>query len=157
MQIREFNEATDRDGLCECVISIQDYERALDPRMLSGETIVEAYVAEIFEECRRYQGKILVADVEGVIAGYVLLHSHVTSESLEDGNMAFGLIRDLVVLDRFRGQRIGGSLLEAAENLAKKEGVKCLRIEVLSSNENAREIYLAKGFKPYTQMLEKSL
>ena len=157
MQIREFNAESDMEGLRECVISIQDYERNLDPRLLSGKDIVEEYIPGLFEECRSSEGCILVAETHGAIAGYVLLLNRVRSESIEDGNMEYGLIRDLVVLETFRGRGIGGLLLEAAEEVAKSRKVSWLRIEVLSSNENAKEIYLSKGFKPYTLMLEKNI
>ena len=157
MQIREFNAETDMEGLQKCVISIQDYERNLDPRLLSGKDIVEEYILDILKECKCSEGSILVAEINKTIAGYVLLLNRVKSESIEDGNMEYGLIRDLVVLESFRGQGIGGLLLEAAEQEAKRRNVRWLRIEVLSSNEIAKEIYLSKGFKPYTLLLEKSL
>jgi len=83
--------------------------------------------------------------------------NRVTSESIEDGDIEYGLIRDLVVLESYRGQGIGGMLLEAAEEEAKRRNVRWLRIEVLSSNETAKEIYLSKGFQPYTLLLEKNL
>jgi len=49
MQIREFYAESDLDGLRACVISVQDYERNLDPRLPSGKDIVEEYVLDMFE------------------------------------------------------------------------------------------------------------
>lgn len=157
MKIREFYAESDLDGLRECVISVQDYERNLDPRMPRGKDIVDEYVLDIFENCRQSEGIIFVAEIKGKVAGYVLLLNRVTSESIDDGGLEFGLIRDLVVLESYRGQGVGGLLLETAEKEAKRRNVRWLRIEVLSSNETAKEIYLSKGFHPYTLLLEKNL
>ena len=157
MIIREFNSHTDNEGLLNCIISIQDFERSLDPRMIQGSEIAEEYKQDIFDSCEQSKGKILVADVNGEVAGYVLILNKVKSDSIADGNMEFGLIRDLVILDNFRGMGLGGKLMKAAESEAKKENVKWLRIEVLSSNETAKRICLSKGFQPYTLLLEKDL
>ncbi|MFT5219142.1 MAG: GNAT superfamily N-acetyltransferase [Planctomycetota bacterium] len=157
MIIREFNSHTDNEGLLNCIISIQDFERSLDPRMIQGSEIAEEYKQDIFDNCEQSKGKILVADVNGEVAGYVLILNKVKSDSIADGNMEFGLIRDLVILDNFRGMGLSGKLMKAAESEAKKENVKWLRIEVLSSNETAKRIYLSKGFQPYTLQLEKDL
>ena len=157
MNIREYNNETDYEGLHACVISIQDYERSIEPRRPSGEAIVEEYIPDLFERCRRFQGKILVADVEGTIAGYVLLLCKVVSEDIDEGDMEFGLVGDLVVLEEFRKRGYGAKLLSAAEKEAKASNVKWLRIGVLSSNRVASELYLSKGFRPYYAELEKSL
>ena len=161
MQIREFEIESDMEGLRECVISVQDYERNLDPRMPDGAGIVDAYVVDLFKSCQRFQGKILVAlsreSIPPKVVGYVLVLTAVTSESIEDGDIEYGLIRDLVVLENHRGQGIGSKLLKAAENEARKQDARWLRIEVLDSNEAAKQLYLSRGFQPYTLLLEKEL
>ncbi|MFT5258377.1 MAG: GNAT superfamily N-acetyltransferase [Saprospiraceae bacterium] len=156
MIIREYDAETDCPGLQQCVISIQDHEHNLDPNLPSGKDIVEAYLPQILESCKQFDGKILVADTAGNIAGYGLILTKVTTEEVEDGDIDFRLIRDLSVLERYRGQGIGSQLLSALENEAKIAGVTRLRIEVLNSNEVAKQVYLSKGFTPYTLLLEKT-
>ena len=157
MIIRQFNQETDLAGLKACVISVQDYESNLDPRMPQGSDIVDEYIPEMFEACEHSDGKILVADVDGDVAGYVLILNRVKSESIDDGDLEYGLVRDLVVLEDYRGKGIGGALLRAAEAEARDSGVKWLRIEVLDANETARDLYLSKGFSPLLSTLEKRL
>ena len=157
MIIREYNHETDSDGLRQCVISIQDYERNIDSRMPKGVDIVDEYIHDMFEICKETDGMIFIADIHDSVAGYVLLLSKVKSETIDDGVSEYGLVRDLVVLEGFRGQGVGGKLLHAVENEAEKANVGWLRIEVLSSNEGAKAMYLSKGFKPYTSLLEKKL
>lgn len=125
--------------------------------MPPGEDIVDSYLAELFESCERAEGLLLVAASDNEIAGYGLLLSKVRSESVDDGDIEYGLVRDLIVLPRFRGQGIGGMLLTALENAAIDRRVQWLRIEVLESNTVAKKIYLSRGFNPYITTLEKML
>lgn len=157
MKIREYNNETDYDGLQECAIALQNYERSLEPRIPRGQDIVDLYIPHLFERCRKNQGKIFVVDIGGTIAGYVLVLCKVVSEDIDDGGMEYGLITDLVVLEEFRNKGYGTMLLTTAENEAKANDVKWLRIGVLSSNLSANNLYLSKGFRPLSAQLEKSL
>ncbi len=157
MIIRDYNNETDLEGLRQCVISIQDYERDLEPRLPRGEDIVDEYVPDLFQRCRKYQGKILVADVEGSVAGYVMVLCRMVSDSIDDGGMEYGVVTDLVVLEDYRGKGYGSKLLAAAENEARENDVEWLRIGVLNANQLARDLYLARGFNPLAVELEKKL
>ena len=157
MIIREYNNETDFEGLRQCVISVQDYERGLEPRMPNGKDIVDDYIPDLFRRCKRYKGKIFVADAGGAVAGYVVILTKVTSEDIDDGGMEFGRISDLVVLEKFRGRGFGRELLSAAEIEARDNDVKWLRIGVLSANRIANDLYLSEGFRPHSIELEKTL
>ena len=157
MIIRDYNNETDYEGLRKCVIFIQDYERAIEPRMPQGKDIVDAYVIDLFRRCEAHNGKILVADVNGTVAGYVLILCKVKSEDIDDGDLEYGLIGDLAVLEEFQKRGYGKKLLTAAENVAKAGNVKWLRIAVLSSNTIANNLYLSEGFRPHSAELEKTL
>ncbi len=157
MIIREYNNDTDLEDLRKCVISIQEYERSIESRMPEGKDIVDDYVPDLFRRCEKYQGKILVADVDGTVAGYVLILCKVISESIDDGDLEFALIGDLVVLEEFRNKGYGKELLSAAEIEAKANDVQWLRISVLSSNSLAKKLYLSEGFQPFSAELEKAL
>ena len=157
MLIRDYHEKSDRSGIRECLIELQDFERSLDPRMPSGDEIVDAYVPNMLRLCQRCSGKVLVADVDGEIAGYVSILAKVKSDEIEDGNIEYGLISDLVVLQRFRKSGIGRKLLEAAESFAREKDVKWLRIGVLASNEAALDLYASMRFRRKFVELEKDL
>ncbi len=157
MLIREYNNETDYKGLRRCVIAIQDYERSIDPRMPQGKDIVDAYVPDLFRRCEVHKGKILVADIDGSVVGYVLILCKVISEDIDDGGLEFACIGDLAVLKEFQKKGYGKKLLSAAEDEAKASDVKWLRINVLSSNHIANKLYLSEGFRPYSTSLEKTL
>lgn len=139
------------------MIELQNFERDIDPRMPSGEEIVDEYIVEMLNRCRACDGQVLVADVDGEIAGYVTILNRVQSDDLDDGNIEFGLVADLVVRKAFRGSGLGKKLMHAAEEYARDDGVRWLRISVMAANRGARQLYSALGFDEIYVELEKDL
>jgi len=157
MIIREFDEHSDLDRVRDCLIELQDSERMFDPRMPSGADIVDKYIPQMLERCKECQGIILVAEVDGDVAGYATVFAKVRSEELEDGGIEFGLVSDLVVTKDFRGRGLGRQLLEAAESYARASDVNWLRIGMLAGNQSARNLYTSMGFSNLYVELEKDL
>ena len=155
--IREYERSSDVRQLRECVIELQDFERALDPRMPSGKSIADDYVADLHVRCHQHYGQILVAEEGETLAGYVVILTRVQSSELEDGDLEFGLIADLIVRSEFRGAGLGRRLMDAAELFAKEKGVRWLRIGVMAENQAARKLYLSTGFSELHVDLEKDL
>ncbi len=157
MQIRALSNPADLPALRRCLVELQDYERGLDPRLPPGEAIAEAYVAQLLERRERYDGAILVADVDGVVAGYASVWVRMSSGELEDGGLEYALVADLLVRAAYRRRGIARALLVAAEDHARRSGARCLRIDVLAANRQAIELYRAQGFGDYQVQLEKPL
>lgn len=86
---------------------------------------------------------VLVAEVDGVVAGYVLLarslpiasHAHV----LEIGGLAVDPQR--------QGAGVGRALVLAAVDEARARGARKLSLRVLGPNDQARRVYAACGFE----------
>lgn len=157
MQIRPYASDTDSEQLRECVVELQDFERKIDPRMPSGEEIADDYIVAMLFRCRMCEGQVLVADVNDEIAGYVTILNRVQSDDLDDGNLEFGLIADLLVRKAFRGTGLGRDLMAAAESYAREHGVRWLRISVMAQNAAARKLYVSTGFSEIYVELEKDL
>jgi GNAT superfamily N-acetyltransferase len=157
MLIRELDEQSDIGALRSCVIELQDHERRIDARMPPGEKIVDAYLQEIFARCAAHAGRVLVAVVGNAIAGYVSILTRMQSDSLDDGHIEYGLIADLVVLEKYRNSGIGRQLIDAAEKCARSHNVRWLRICVLAENLTARQLYKRAGFSELYVDLEKEL
>lgn len=155
--IRAFDKDRHLQGLRECLIELQDFERCIDPRMPPGAAIVDAYITDMFKRCENCGGRVLVADVDGEVAGYATILPRVKSDQLEDGNLEYGLISDLIVLEAYRGIGLGQKLLAAAEQYAKACNVRYLRLGVLAGNRVAESLYAAAGFLPLFVELEKDL
>lgn len=152
-----FDKVRHLSGLRECLIELQEFERRIDPRMPPGSVIADAYTDEMFRRCQECGGRILIAEFDGHVAGYATILPKVKSEQIEDGNLEYGLISDLVVLEKYRGLGLGRKLLAAAEQYARSCKVKYLRIGVLADNPVAQEIYESAGFVPLYAELEKTL
>ncbi len=154
--IRPFRPA-DSAACCACVVNMQDAERALDPRLRTGEAIAEEYLRQMHARCQDHAGSILVAEHDGAIAGLVMVLTRVPFESLDEPPGDYALVAELVVRESLRGLGIGRALLRAAERQALDSGASELRISVLSDNRPARQLYLVEGFVPYIETLTKSL
>jgi GNAT superfamily N-acetyltransferase len=157
MPVRKFAARTDMPRLRQCLIELQDFERNFDPRLPSGEEIVDAYIPDMLKRCRDCDGTILIAEVEGLVAGYVTVLAKVSSDEVGAGDFEFGLVTDIVVLPEYRKTGLGKELLRAAEAFARAHGVKWLRIGALEANQAARDMYSMMGFSGLYVELEKDL
>jgi GNAT superfamily N-acetyltransferase len=111
----------------------------------------------LLHRCKLCDGKILIAEVDGEVAGFVTILSKVTNEEPEEGDYEYGLVSDLMVVERFRKQGLGGKLLEAAESYARDRGVKWLRMGVLAANQGANNLYSSMGYTSLYVEREKDL
>ena len=157
IKIRRYNKVTDARQLRLCVIGLQEFERKLDPRMPSGESIADDYIQDMFMQCRQFAGCVFVCEQDEQIAGYVTIHTKYVSEDIDDGPRKFGFITDVFVDEKFRGKGIGKALLNHAQNHARENGVSEMMIGVLASNHQARSLYQTQGFKEFAIKLEKKL
>ncbi len=157
IRIRKFDKQSDTEAVRACLIELQDYECELDPRMPAGSEVGGPLFVEMMDRCSRHHGRIFVADDGNDIAGYVTVLARIKREDIEDGDLEYGLVTDLMVRDKFRNRGIGRRLLEVAEEHATECGARWLRVEVLSNNGAARKLYTSYGFSEHLLSLEKSL
>lgn len=157
MRIRVAKFDADFEQIRECLVELQDYERQIDPRMPSGEAIADSYIPEMLKKCKEHRGRVLVAEVDGIIAGYVTILARMNSGDIDDGDIEYSLIHDLVVRDRYRGKGLGRKLIEAAESFAKTNDARWLRLSVLARNRSARALYSSLGFSELYVDCEKDL
>ena len=146
MRICDFDESKHLDRLRECVVELQESERLLDPRMPAGADIVDKYIPKMLERCIQSAGKILIAEIDGEVAGFATILTRVSSAELEDGDVEYGLVSDLMVAKTYRRQGLGRKLLEAAELDARAKDVQSLTIGVLTGNKPAYKHYSLMGW-----------
>jgi len=150
--IRDYQDG-DAAALRQCVVVLQDAERAIDPRLLAGEVMADAYCKRIHVRCRETAGKIYVAEEDSRVVGFTTVLAREPFTELDDPPGHYALITDLVVLEPYRGRGIGRQLLRRAEAYARQAGATELRIGVLSGNHTARRLYLDVGFQPHLELL----
>ena len=155
--IRAYDPGRDGDRVRQLLIELQEYERSLEPSLPEGEKMVESYLLLLFERCRRWAGQILVALDNDSVAGLVAVLTKVPPEEPNEVQHEHAYITDLVVLPRYRGLGLGRSLLEHAENLARKSGATILRVDVLAKNSKAHDLYEHFSFQDFTIQMVKQL
>lgn len=154
--VREYNEGSDAAALRRIFIELQDFERAIDPRMPSGEAIADRYLRLMFKRCAEFAGVVLVAEIDAVV-GFVSVWTRYRSTEPDDDPSEHGFISDLVVAATHRGRGIGRSLLRAAEARAREAGANGVRLSVKAGNAGARSLYDAEGYEATDIHLEKKL
>ena len=154
--VRDY-EIHDEEALLECVIELQEVEREMFPRTAAGSRVAKPYLEKLVAICRDNRGKILVLEENGRVVGFSAVQIWDNSEEVHEEPYEYAYISDVVVLEGFRGSGYGGALLKAAEQFAKRQGVKFLRIGALSRNESARRMYASRGFEEHKIVFEKSI
>jgi ribosomal protein S18 acetylase RimI-like enzyme len=142
----------DAAAVRRCIVELQDFERTIDPRLRSGESMADAYWTNIQARCARANGRVFVAEQEDGIVGFVAVLAAEPFTELDDPPGTYALVTDLVVLATYRGQGVGARLLRHAEAFARTAGATELRIGVLSGNTAARQLYLRAGFAPHLEI-----
>ena len=155
-EIRAYR-ATDDIEVERCIFELQEFEHAIDPRVLPGEAVGGWYLKRLLSDCGQRSGRILVAEIAGRVVGFVAVQAKVPCEDQDEEPYEFAYISDLGVLGDFRGRGIGGALLAAAEAYALDQGARWLRIGVLAGNEGAWCLYRSRGFADRQVVLEKAL
>ena len=64
---------------------------------------------------------------------------------------------NMLVLEEYRGKRVGGMLYDAFVGWCKGRGVKRLRVEASAGNEGAIGFYRKKGFEDCSLVLEREI
>ena len=157
MPIRDFDKSLHLHDLRACVVELQDSERRIDSRLPPGIDIVDDFIPRMLHRCGQCDGKILIAEVNGEVAGFATVLSKVRNQEPEEGDYEYGLLSDLMVLERFRKQGLGRQLLDAAEAYARARSVKWLRIGVLAANQAANHLYSSRGYSSLYVEREKDL
>ena len=156
MKVRRF-EAEDRVAVTVCIGELQDFERGLDARVLSGDAVAGWYLDHLLKTCKAQQGAIFVAEDAERVIGFAAVQSKVPNEDVDECDYDYALISDLGVNASHRGQGIGRSLIAACEAFAREKSARWLRIGALGRNATARGLYESCGFAERLVELEKPL
>jgi ribosomal protein S18 acetylase RimI-like enzyme len=112
-------------------------------------TSVRAYLTEP-------QTEVFVAMAEeGTDRGGVvgLLTVRILGDLFHDGTSA--MIQELIVDGQWRGQGVGGALLDAAVNLARERGCAEIGVSTGIQNPDAQALYRSRGFGADSLLFER--
>ena len=149
--------AADSASLRDCIAELQDSEREIDGRLRPGRAIASEYLDAMLDDCQRYAGQVFVLEVDGVVAGFTTVFTRVPFERLDEPPGDYALVAELLVRRAYRRRGYARALLAHGERYAGAQGAAELRIGVLRENTAARTLYLDVGFRPYLEVLSKSI
>lgn len=157
MTVRDYRGMDDLSAVRTCVIELQEFERAIDPRLPPGASMAHAYLTGLFRRCEEFAGQLFVAEVGGRVVGFVSVLGACRSDAPDDDATPFAYVDDLVVLPDHRGRGHGQALLSRAEAYGVACGRSSLRLSVKAGNQQARALYPQGGYTEYEVELEKRL
>lgn len=157
MRIRDYQPQCDAASLRACIVEMQDFERALEPDLPAGEAMADSYLDFIVGRAARMNGRILVAEIDEAIVGFVGILPAVPPDEPDEPHAPYAYVSDLMVRAAHRRRGIGRQLLDAAQAHARQAGAAVLRINVLAKNTGAAMLYRRAGFAERLIQLSKRL
>ena len=116
-------------------------------RLLFDERLLRGALAELWSD--PLHGAVWLARAGREPVGYAILCCGFSLEYA--GRDAF--VDELFVRPGWRGQGIGGSLLDAMEADCRSRGISALHLEVDHDNPDGRRLYLRRGFADHPRHL----
>ena len=151
--VREY-QLDDRANLDRMMTILQNFFTEIDDfdeHREFDQSSAHAYIDEVLGDTKKLNGKILVAEKDGKVCGFiqgVILET----DDLQHEKQKEGWVGLLFVMENMRKQGIGEGLLAEMKNYFEQQSCKVMKLKVLSSNANAIKVYQKIGFK--TQELE---
>ena len=137
---------------------LQRFERAMEDDRRIDETVAAEFFDVLAGRVAEKQGRIYIAeDSSGEAIGWTACFVDENEIYVEADIRSYGYVSELFVVEDARGQGVGQALIAKCEAYFRSLGLKRMMIGVLSRNTNAQRSYLSAGFRPYSEMLLKSL
>jgi GNAT superfamily N-acetyltransferase len=140
------------------IMGLQLFEKAMEDDRRVDATVAVEFFAVLSSRVAEREGRIFIAeDANGAPLGWAACFVDENEIYVEPALRRYGYISELFVIESARGQGIGRALIAKCEEHFRALKLRLMMIGVLSKNTNARRSYLAAGFRPYSEMLQKAL
>jgi ribosomal protein S18 acetylase RimI-like enzyme len=108
--------------------------------------VFQSYLEDIVDvRSRLTDSELLVAELDGRLAGTVTLYLHSAAES-RVWPEGWASVRLLGVLPDYRQRGIGRALMEECIRRSKKEGIRTLGLHTTEAMATAKKMYESMGF-----------
>ncbi|MDZ7850601.1 MAG: GNAT family N-acetyltransferase [Halodesulfurarchaeum sp.] len=153
----EIVEATvsDVDEILECWVNLVEGQRSYgshivgEPNRAAARDLLGQYVAgDMLDVATATDG-----GAEELL-GFVMFYRE---SGLYEQSVVRGVIENVYVKPRVRGQGIGSALLSRAETKLADRGADVVAISAMAENETAIQWYRDRGYTPQRLMMERSL
>lgn len=139
---------------------LQDLFREIDrhhSRLLPGEFPSPRPRSLVLEGIRNRNGLMLVCERAGQILGCLRASLEKPAKSKLAKAQPFLKVHDLIVARRVRNSGIGSTLMEKAEDWARRKRARGVRLDVITKDHDALSFCDELGFEPLSASLEKRL
>jgi len=149
--IREYNQE-DLSFIKESLEKLHDYVVNIDPikRIRKEPGLIDLMHKDMINTIKTKQGKIYIAESEvgkmGFIAGFIG-DKQGDENLLEVVPSKSGVISDLFVAEKYRGNKIGSQLVEQMEAYLVSQNCDSIWVNTNSFNEGALKLYNLSGCK----------
>lgn len=130
---------------------MMEFHRRLDPAFEFGPDAQASIERHLAETIRSARGRIIVAEAEGRLIGYVLSEIQERKPIYPAGR--YGFISDLAVTLRWRRRGVGRELVGQVMNWFRQNGVTAIELFVLESNPASTAFWESMGFRHYLRLL----
>ena len=136
----------DLRAVSRLAVMLVEQHRDYDPRrFVLPEPVEEGYIRFLTTEIKEAEAVVLVAVVEGEVAGY--LYGRMEPMSFVELRGEAGWVHDIFVHERGRGKGVGGALLDAGVEALRRRGARSVMLSVSPRNEAGRRLFRSRGFE----------
>ena len=143
-------DAADDPTVARLFAALHAFNADLEPRFALGDDWRALLATHLTTVRRTGAGVTLLAEIGGAVAGMVMLESHTDSPLFAHRHWAE--IVALYVEPHARGGGVARLLVDAARDWALAHGLGETRLYVTATNDRARALYRASGFRPLQEI-----
>lgn len=151
MEIRKINNDIDASE-CDKLLSKLVCEEKEFNENINESFVVNNYFKNLY--CKEYNA-IFVAIIDEKIVGYIYIKITTSEQGPELEHEA--MIDGLYVEKEYRNNEVATKLVKIAREWAISKDVKYISLNVLNSNEAAKNLYYKEGFKEFASILKQKL
>jgi GNAT superfamily N-acetyltransferase len=134
---------------------MMDYHSSFDRRFRFTGGVRREIERHLTESLRSRGARIIVAEAEGRVVGYILGEVHQRKPIYPVG--VYGFVSDLSVTEAWRRRGVGRALVEEMLAWFRRQGVTAIELFVLEANPVSTAFWQAMGFGAYLRMLRMDL
>ena len=150
-------EPRDREILVEQFLRLNEYERRIASNRRTDRPGAEMDLDAALDRIEATDGVALVAEVRGRVVGHLFLTFEHAASYVREEMRPYACVTQLFVSEDVRGGGVGTMLMNEAEGLAARRGLRRIMVGVLAGNPPAERLYSMLGYEPHAIELEKAI
>lgn len=132
-----------------------EFDSQFDKTIQSDWATSEDGIEFISDRISEVDGCALIAEMNNEIIGYLI--GGITEAASYRTIELLGELEEMVVLEEYRGQKIGEQLVQKFFGWCNEKNLKRVRVEVSAPNLKGINFYHKQGFEDFNLILEKNI